>query len=203
MSAIKKHVLFLPGSGEGIDSRDYRAVLRAIEEAGHTIEFVPIAWSRTKPSKWKSQLMKTYAKYNASETVLAGFSFGAVTALLVSAERNPAELWLFSLSPYFAENFETEYMKPSWLRYLGARRVSEFRNLSFKTLAKRVTCPTLLFYGSEEFDKYPIMKRQASMAHNSIANSILTVIPKVGHDVARPAYITAIKTMITRSKGDS
>lgn len=192
----KPLVLFVPGSGEDIDSRDYRAVLSAIEQRGYRTQFVPIKWARTTPEKWRTQLMEEYAKHDAHETILAGFSFGAVTALLAAAERNPAALWLCSLSPYFAENFAHEYMKTSWLNYLGKRRVDEFRHLSFEALAAKVSCPTQLYYGEEEFQKFPIMKRQSELAQKDITDAVLYIAPHAGHDVTNTNYLQTIHSTI-------
>ncbi|MFZ1249010.1 MAG: hypothetical protein WAQ24_01670 [Candidatus Saccharimonadales bacterium] len=196
MSAQKPLVLFVPGSGEDLHSRNYQSVLRAIEQQGYKTQFIPITWSRTTPSKWRAQLMEEYVKHDPYTTILAGFSFGAVTALLAATERKPAALWLFSLSPYFAENFASPHMKQSWLSFFGKRRIAEFRSLSFAKLAAKVQCPTLLFYGAEEFQKFPIMKRQSQMACSSIANARLHVVPHAGHDVTAKPYIQSIKATI-------
>ncbi len=197
MQNIKYTVLFVPGSGEDINSRDYRSVLNTIESKSYNVEFVPITWSRTTPQKWQNQLMQVYARHDPNMTILAGFSFGAITACMAAAKHCPAQLWLFSLSPYFAENYSSPYMKKSWIRYHGLRRTNEFRKLSFRGLAADIDCPTLLFYGEKEFQKFPIMRVQAELAHETLAQNKLIVIPGVGHDVADRLYVKAICENLT------
>lgn len=95
-------------------------------------------------------------RHDAEKTILAGFSFGALTAFIVASCRLLSELWLFSLSPFFSEDLPR--VKQWELAQLGKRRVNVARNISFLNMAKTVTCPVMLFVGSEELVKWPEMK---------------------------------------------
>ena len=99
-----KTVLFVPGFQEDLTTRDYASVLTAITERGYDVKFVPIKWARTTITEWVEELDIEYAKYDPVNTVLAGFSYGSMTAFMSAVKRNPAELWLFSFSPYFSDD---------------------------------------------------------------------------------------------------
>lgn len=194
-----KTVLFAPGYQEDLKSRDYSATIRAIEECGYKVIFVPIQWSRTTITHWVDELDAVYAEHDPEQTILAGFSYGAMTAFMSAAKRNPSELWLFSLSPYFAEDLVSKSMNRAWLKRIGHRRVEAFSGLKFKKLAKNIDCKTLLFTGQLEIDKWPVIGERASAAHRLLKNNELIIIEAAGHDVANEAYVAAIKKSLDRS----
>jgi pimeloyl-ACP methyl ester carboxylesterase len=185
-----KTVLLVPGHTEDLDSRGYGKLLKVLENKGYRVKFVPINWRYTYLDKWVEQLEEVYKACDPSQTTLAGFSFGAITVLAAAAKRNPAELWLFSLSPYFKEDLPG--IKDSWKKDMGARKIGAFEKLDFPVLASQIHCRTIIFLGQDEADKYADSKRRAEEAHRLIKDSELVYIPGVGHDVADDRYITAI-----------
>jgi pimeloyl-ACP methyl ester carboxylesterase len=191
-----KTVLFVPGYQEDLKSRDYSATIAAIKERGYKVTFVPIQWSRTTISDWAQELDRVYSKHDPKETILAGFSYGAMTALMSATKRNPSQLWLFSLSPYFAEDLKSKNMKQTWLKGIGHRRVTAFSKLDFKNLAKSVTCKTLLFTGQLEINKWPVIGERSAAAHKLLQKNTLTIVKEAGHDVADKHYIAAIEKII-------
>lgn len=194
-----KTVLFVPGSGEDINSRNYDAVLGAIESEGYKTEFVSIKWKYTTIYNWEDELKKAYEKYDAADTVLAGFSWGAMTAYVTAANRVPSELWLFSLSPYFKEALHLA--KPRWLQAAGKRRSTAFEQLSFDTAAEKITCKTKFFMGDHEIQKFESMKFMLLRAQEKLIDVTHHIVPGVGHEVDNPAYIAAIKHAIRQSEG--
>ena len=138
----------------------------------------------------------TYSKYDPENTVLAGFSYGAMTCLVAATQRNPSELWLFSLSPYFAEDIRSKNMNQSWLNNIGYRRVTVFNKLNFKDLADKINCKTLLFSGEIELSKWSVLQERVVLARTLLKNNIQTIVPSAGHDVSEPHDIKAIFKVI-------
>lgn len=190
-----KTVLFVPGYHEGIHSRDYTTTIQTIEAKGYTVTFVPIEWKRTTITGWVDQLETEYSKHDPAQTILAGFSFGAMTAFVAASRRNPFELWLFSLSPYFSEDLTRKDMKQTWLTNLGKSRVAVFDRLVFRDLARTIKSKTLVFAGEQEIVKFPGLGYRCEQASKLIADCQYTVIPGVGHDVANPKYVNAISKL--------
>lgn len=188
-----KTVLFIPGFKEDIKSRDYPAVIAAIKNSGYKVEFVQVNWVRTVIDDWVKELDDIYAKHDPKNTILTGFSYGAMTAFMSATKRNPAELWLFSLSPYFAEDIKSKDMKPTWLKQIGHRRVTAFSKLNFKKLANTIQCKTLLITGEAEMKKWPVLAHRTGMAYKLQSNSTLVTVPETGHDVGNERYIQAIE----------
>lgn len=191
-----KTVLFVPGFPEDLTSRDYDSTIGAIKNRGYRVKFVPIKWSRTTIADWTKQLDEVYSEYKPEDTILAGFSFGAMTAFMSASKRNPYELWLFSLSPYFAEDLKSKNMKKSWLKQIGICRVNTFAEVNFESLSKLIKCKTLLFSGRLELDAWPVMGERAKLAQRLLSDSKLTVVNDVGHDVSDRRYISEIESVI-------
>lgn len=189
-----KTVLFAPGFREDIKSRNYRTVLKKIEEKGYRTKFIKIDWHSTKTvADWVAQLEKEYSKHDSNEVVLAGFSFGAVTAFIAAAHRNPSALWLFSLSGAFSEDWPAvRRTEKSDIKVVGKKRIEGFSAYRFSDLVKNISCQTLLFAGDKEMRLYPALAHRVNESHRQIESSRLIIVPKCGHDVADPRYITAI-----------
>jgi pimeloyl-ACP methyl ester carboxylesterase len=189
-----KTVLFIPGFRESIKSRDYKSTLAAIESKGYQVQFVSINWARTTIEDWTKELNKEYSKHKPAETILAGFSYGSMTAFMAAVDKNPSELWLLSFSPYFSDDMP--HMKKYWLSNIGHRRADSFRKLNFNSLAKSIKCKTLIIVGEVEAAKYPLIDRRSKIAHQKIANSNLVVVEHADHDVSDKNYVAAIKEAI-------
>lgn len=189
-----KTVLLVPGFRETFTTKDYASVVAAIERKGYTVKFVPIRWTRTTIKDWVRQLEDEYAKHNPGQTILAGFSYGSMTAFMAAVRSNPAELWLFSLSPYFSDDIPS--LKKLWLKRIGQRRVDAFKTLDFTTLVKNIQCKTLIIVGELELAASPLINRRSIIAHEHIADSQRLVAPNAGHDITHKNYITTIAEAI-------
>lgn len=180
----------VPGNGEDVKSRDYQAVLDMYKQLGYEPKFVFINWKYKTIDDWVEQVRQQISVNDIKNSLLSGFSFGSMIALAVAAEVNPKKLLLFSLSPYFTEDFPLPKKYEAWT---GKRRTANFKNFSFDQKAKRINCPTTLFLGSLEKGKYKDMQQRSSEAKFKIRNSKLVVVDEVGHDVGDPKYVVAIK----------
>jgi predicted alpha/beta hydrolase family esterase len=189
-----KTVLLLPGNTETLETRPYHKTIEAIEKAGYSVKFIQIQWKYTTINDWVAQLEEEYKKHNPKNIVLAGFSFGSMTVFVEAAKRPPAELWLFSLSPYFAEDIPL--LKDRWKQGIGKKRVKAFSELPFNELVKNISIKTLIFAGDEEMKRYPMLSYRFEDAHTKIAGSKFIIAEGAGHDATHPNYIKAISENI-------
>jgi len=182
----------IPGSGEDLKSRDYQAVLDMYKQLGYEPHFVPIEWKYKTIDDWVEQVKSKISINDLQNSLLSGFSWGAMIVLKLAADyATPKKLLLFSLSPYFAEDLP--HVKKPWLKWAGKRRVATFKQLSMNKMATELNCPTLIFIGSKEVSKYSDMKRRTKEAHERIKGSKVIEIEGVKHDVGDPKYVAAIK----------
>ena len=181
-----KTILFIPGFGEGFDDRDYPGLLKLYEEAGYRAHFVRLQWSRTTINHWVKEFNQLYAKYDPAGTILAGFSFGAITAFMAASERVPNELWLYSMSPYF----QGDNPKKAWTDLIGVRRTKAFRGINFDSLAKKIQCKSKVFYGELEGEE---IEGRSKAAARALPSAQLIIVPGSDHDVADVHYLAAIK----------
>lgn len=190
-----KTVLFVPGFREDLKTRDYKSTIKVIEQSGYEVKFIPINWVRTTIDDWLAAFEMEYTKHDPKDTILAGFSFGAMIVFTAATKQNPSELWLFSLSPYFSEDIHSKYMRKSWLSAIGHRRTLAFDKLAFHTLARLIHCKTLIFAGEIE---WPETKKRALSAEKQISHSELSTVQGAGHDVSNKLYIETIKHRISQ-----
>jgi pimeloyl-ACP methyl ester carboxylesterase len=184
----------VPGFRENFDSRDYKITIDTIKSRGYKVVFIHIDWNRTTLDNWVVKLEQEYCKLNQKDVILAGFSFGAMTALYTASKRQPRELWLFSLSPYFKEDLSV--LKNTWRRYIGKHRIISFSKVSFDQLVETITCTTLIFVGEKEAKLYPSLNLRAIKAKKLIKHSRLIIVPDCGHDVCDKRYVSLIKKNI-------
>lgn len=182
----------IPGAFEGLNDHGYKDVLDVYKAASLEPRFIKIEWKYKTIDDWIAQVKDQIPKRELQNSLLSGFSWGAMIALTIAAEyTNPKTLFLFSLSPYFAEDLPT--VKKPWMKWAGKKRVATFKNLQMNKLAAEIKCPTTIFIGSQEISKYSDMKLRTNEAHKRIKGSELVVIDGVKHDIADPRYVGAIK----------
>ena len=185
----------IPGAFEDLKSRDYQAVLDVYKKLGYEPRFIKIDWKYKTIDDWVEQVQAKLSKENVQDSLLSGFSWGAMIALVLAAKYySPKKLLLFSLSPYFAEDLP--YVKKPWLKWAGKHRVAAFKELKMNELATKIRCPTTIFIGDKEVSKYSDMKRRTHEAHKRINGSKLVIIKGVKHDVGDPLYVKAIKNTL-------
>lgn len=185
-----KTVLFVPGGMQYYNTHDYPKTLNAIRRKGYKVVFVHINWRRATLPGQVEQLNAVYRKYDPKKTILAGFSWGAMTALVAASIRQPKGLWLFSLSDHFKEFIDKTPDR------ISKTRLKVFRKTPLAPLAKKITCKTLIWLGEAEAKKFPTMDRTAKAVHRQIKHSKLFVIPEAPHDVTDNNYIQAISENI-------
>lgn len=186
-----KHILFIPGMSK---TRDYSALIELFHKHGYSAEKIPINWERTTLDDWISQVETVYNKHNPKNTILAGFSYGALTALAVASRRNPFALWLFSLSPCFASDI-TQWEK-SWIIAAGKRRIAAFTTILNDKILDTITCPTKLFIGEKEADQYPLMQKRMQLVSQKLTGGKIYVAPGCEHDVVDPRYLQTISSAL-------
>jgi predicted alpha/beta-fold hydrolase len=186
--------LIIPGFGGTEDGYQYvEASFRAISVSP---EFVPITWSRTVLTQNLGQFQGVYVRCHPETTIIFGYSLGAMIALLTAAEHNPAVLILASIAPWFAEDIprRSEYHK----QVAGHRRLAVYENTSFDEIAARIKAKTFILTSEGEGKRWPAYLERAKDAHRKIANSMLTEVPRAGHDINHLAYKKKVEELIVK-----
>jgi len=140
--------------------------------------------------------MKVHEKYDPEEVILAGFSFGAMAALMAAAQRSSHQLWLFSLSPLSSEY--QDYWSPEDWKVIGERRREISQKTSLKELLNSVKYPIVAFMGSEEPQKFPEMKLVFDQVVSANSRNSGYVAAGAGHAVDHPNYINEVVKRVGR-----
>jgi hypothetical protein len=78
-------------------------------------------------------------------------------------------------------------------QYIGKKRVLDCLTRSGKDIAKKLTIPTIIFYGELEGKLYPQLKKRCEETAKLVRNSKLIIVKNSPHDISHPDYIKAIK----------
>lgn len=179
----------MPSFGNSSPS-PFTPVLSLMEQMGYRPTFIPTQWENTTIIDWRQQAERVYDRCQPDQTILAGFSFGAMTALAVAAKRNPAKLWLFSPSPYFAEDIPT--LPANFIEFAGQYppRLDAFRQIYFEELALRIACPTLLVQGGNEGEQ---IAHRIDETGRLIPGAYTYIAQDVTHNLLHPIYLATIR----------
>ena len=180
-------------AGEGF------AFLRdSIAAKGYRVVPVDITWRRKIPTQFATEFIELYQKEKGDYNIVLGNSFGAVVALITATKIRPDEIILCSLSPFFKEDFDTDWPTHGHIKRLGKRRIEDIASYSAKSLAKEVKGLNIkikMMYGEQEIEKLPkLVKRVKETAVDlGIEASMATDAP---HSFRDPAYAKAIATQL-------
>ncbi len=184
-----KKIFIIPGYRHKSGDQAYIDLVNVFEKKKLASIVVPIKWKYSAFNKWLAEFDAFYEKNKAEETVLLGFSYGAMIALAAAVKIQPKLLILCSLSPYFKEDLVT--MKKSWVRAIGKRQMADFEKVSFNELAKNIKSKTILLLGEKETIKYPELADRVKIAHQKISSK-LVMVPNGDHNIGQKEYLEAI-----------
>jgi pimeloyl-ACP methyl ester carboxylesterase len=134
---------------------------------------------------------------DASQTLLIGFSYGAMISSVLATRHPFGRVFLCSLSPYFAEDIPRA--KKSWLTMVGHRRVSVFERLPFASIVKDYKAKqTTVFAGEVEMAKrkFPMLGERGRAAGAQLPHTHFVAVPGAGHDISHANYRAAIKSYL-------
>jgi pimeloyl-ACP methyl ester carboxylesterase len=144
-----------------------------------------------------AQFSAFYIKNKGSKNYVLGFSYGAMIAAITAKDLRPDKLYLCSLSPYFEEDLP--YLKKSWRKLDGKRRLKDFTLYNGKKVARSLKMRTVIFYGSTEARKYPRLEYRCEQTARLAPNAKLIVAEKAPHDLNHPIYLQALKKFLSHN----
>jgi pimeloyl-ACP methyl ester carboxylesterase len=179
-------------SGRG--SRTYQPLLADLRKAGYEPLPITVTWQRHTFDDWLPEVLAQLKGIDASNTLLIGFSYGAMLSMVAATHHAFGRVFLCSLSPYFAE--DVPRLKKSWLDMAGHRRISVFETVSFEDVVQNYKArQTTVFAGEVEMErrKAPLLAERGLAAGAQLPNAHFVPVPGAGHDISYPTYAAAIK----------
>jgi hypothetical protein len=188
---MRKIVYIIPGYREDSDTIGYKCVMRFFKRKHVKPIMVNIHWKFRTLNDYVSEFLSFYKPITSGKIYLFGFSFGAMVALMASPFIAPDKLYLCSLSPFFKEDLS--HIKKKGRKSLGKNKLRDFKKISFRTLAKQVSCTTILVAGEEE--STDVLKRTA-IAKREISKAKLYLARGAAHDLSQPEYLRTLDQVI-------
>ncbi|RJO61430.1 alpha/beta hydrolase [candidate division WS5 bacterium] len=194
-----KTVFIIPGLGETEENNPvYQKIARYFKEKKIRPFIVPIHWQYRTMSDYVIEFTGFYNKYKTEESIFLGFSFGAFIAFLAAIELKPKAIILCSLSPYFKEdiNGTIDAVRQDRIdRFIGKRRIKDFKQYSFGNLAEKINSKTYILYGGKELS---VCQKRAIDAGKKIKNSQLIKINNTEHNIRQEGYQKELQEMISK-----
>lgn len=186
-----KTIFVIPGFKQKPASKSFVWLKKFLNEKNFDVKIVPIIWNYKTITDYCLQFEKFYDENKGKENYILGFSYGAVIAYITAEKLQPKKIFLCSLSPDFKEDVSS---MNNFIRcYIGKRRVKDCMTRSGKDIAKRLTLPTVIFYGEKEGEQYPQLKKRCEETALLAKNAKLIIVKDSLHDIANPEYMEAIK----------
>ncbi len=154
---------------------------------------VPIHWDRRVMTEWVTEFEQFFAKYRGVKNYVLGFSYGAMIALASAKRVHPDKLFLCSLSPYFNEDLPKIPVR--WKKFIGKRRVQDFKKFRVAEITKETKIPTTVFLGEVEAKKFSTLEYRCRETAKHLKASLIT-IPGAPHDIGNAHYQQALDTHI-------
>ncbi|MFH1364260.1 MAG: hypothetical protein ABIH52_01260 [Candidatus Aenigmatarchaeota archaeon] len=189
---MAKVVYIIPGFTGNTRLEGYQRVMKYFKSQDIRSIPVNISWKYKTMSDYIKQFMNQY-KETRDEVYLFGFSYGAMIALISSIKINPRKLFLCSLSPFFKEDLR--YLKKSWKKRYGKKRLEDFKNFSFNDIAKQIKCEVVLFAGNKE---YQDVLRRVDDASRKFKNNKLIIAKGARHNILQDEYSQTLKQYISK-----
>lgn len=185
---MKKKLYIVPGFGGHASDKYYQQVRKYAQENGYTVIPVPIQWRWTTIDRWIKDFEEVVDKKTVEQSVVLGFSLGALVAVLVSTKFSFKKMIICSLSPYFQEDLP----KLPILAHeaLGKRRMNAFRVHPFPLLTQRT--PISFIIGDKDFH-LAIERTQQAYKMWRCNKKNIKILQGVGHTIASPEYLKEIK----------
>lgn len=181
-------VLYVPGRFPYDIASDQSKIDR-LARRGKSFERIILPHDGT-VDDWLELVGIKYRKLRPANTILVGFSLGAVVAYLLAAEEVPKKLILASLPAWCRERIGT-IPKSSTERFTNDQ-IRAFKAHSFDALAPRITCPTELLVGSHEAETSSSLWENVHVMASLIPHARRTIVPGVAHEIEHPKYEQAL-----------
>lgn len=189
-----KTVFIVPGFKMKATGRSFAWLVKFLETKGVNVVKTPVTWNYKTLSQNTNEFVKFYNAHKTIENYVLGFSYGAVITLLTANILKPKMIYLCSLSPDFSEDIGSVDSKI--IKYVGKKRFKDMRTRSGRIIAKKLSVPSVIFYGEIEGKKYPQLKKRCKETASLAKNSKLIIVKNSPHRINFPQYIEAIKSTL-------
>jgi hypothetical protein len=157
---------------------------------GFRVVPVPILWNHQTIDSYMKKFIQFYSKNKGEYNIVLGQSYAGMVALLSAQKLQPDELYLCSMSAFFAE--DKDLTKRAYrIEKLGSQREKSHRSLFRQPALDYVNTSgtqVTLLHGEKEVTSFPYLVSQTKKIHSELKNSQLVVIPNCDHGMRHPNY---------------
>lgn len=185
-----KTIIIIPGFGESAKDSTYSAIKKEIKNLGYNIVFHQPKWEKNTIKKWLSDFKEFLKKFEETNPIILGFSFGAYIAIISAKDFKFSKIILCSLSPYFKDDIKN--LPAIAYKILGRKRIDDFKKYN---LPKNLDIPVIFLVGDRDINI--VIKRTLSAYKKYKGNKKIVTINGAGHDLNNKNYIDEIKKTLS------
>lgn len=188
---MSKIIYIIPDFWANANNKNYQKLINAFESKNFKVVPISITWKYRVMTDNINEFFDQLIHKENDYVWIFWFSFGAMIAFISAVSLNPQILYLCSLSPYFREDLK--FLKKSWKKQIGEKRIEDLNNYLFQNLVGKIKCKTIFLV----WEKEPIeLIKRVNIAYKNIKNSELHLIENARHDISQKEYLNKINQLI-------
>jgi len=175
---------------------DFENLLR---KKGYEVVRVAIDYDKHTHTTYIAEFLDKYSTLKTEQNIVIGNSFGAVVALFSAPDFLPTELYLCSMSPFFAETLADERYYDYAMQEFGKDRADDLKAYSTIEIAHKINqlnIPVHFTYGEFETGIYDHLVDFNKAYQQSFISSDIVMIPNAPHGMRDPSYYHAIAELL-------
>lgn len=188
---MERAAYIIPGFSHRTTEPAYVSIAEAFAARGYQPVPIDIPWRRMGIGGYVRFACAQIAARPASDSVILGFSLGAMCAVAAAPELRPRAQILCSLMPLYAEDQPHQSLPMrawAWRVYLGRRKVS------YPDVDGQGWPPTTFIYGEREHRIIQQRVRDAREVRFPGAKTL--VVPGARHAIANAEYLATVHDVI-------
>ncbi len=187
-----KYLFIVPGFGETGKESCYKEISKCAKSKGFKSITISVVWDRNTLSTWIKEVKKILDKYSREElreSIILGFSFGALISQEIAKDIIFDKVISCSCSPYYKENLK--YFPKEVYVFFGKKRMKDFENYSINSYKKSKIRNFIAFFGEKDWD----IGQKTSKKISEYLGGAFQIIPETEHELS-PLYIKKIQNKI-------
>ena len=194
MKKAEKTFFIVPGFRMQVRDKDFRWLVDFLGHKNFRVIGVPVRWQRRTLTQQAAEFVEFFHANKGSENYVLGFSLGGAITFMTAEILKPRRIAICSIGPEYAEDYAGTI--PAHVRFMGKRRYEDMKTRSARAIARGLSVPCAVVYGSAEAAQFPILKSRVEEVATLAKHARVFVAKDAGHQFDAPGYIDAVKRAV-------
>ena len=188
-----KNIYIIPGYYESEFDFSYTKVF--LKSKGFNVTIVPIIWKYKKVSDWVKQVNTYFSSNNISESIIIGFSAGALVLSLVDIDQSKTNHIILCSMPYTLGKLITKEVEKD-ISFLGVKRILELKKVDVYPQLKKIKFAKFDVVCGEL--ESPALRKHMKKIHTIVKRSKFSLLPRAVHDLNSNHYVEGLYNLVLK-----